>query len=426
MPLFSERTRIVHLLRRAGFDASRAEREHYFALGLEGTIDALLNYEQAPDPVEDRIAGMTFDLGKVQEVSRWWFVRMVGTGRPLQEKMTLFWHGHLTSAAHKVTRADLMLGQNQFFRANALAPFDRIMKGITRDPAMLTWLDNRSNVKTAPNENYARELMELFTMGVGNYSERDVKEAARALTGMGIRRDGTYVFNVRLHDDGAKTFLGQTGPFGADDIIDIICRQAVTPSFLSRKLFEFFAHEKPTDADIGPMVQAYWDSGYSVRDMMRALFRSEAFYSDASYRQHVKGPTEHVAGAFRLLGIVPDDKLSPRGPQLIAGMGQRLLDPPDPSGWDEGAAWISTGNLLQRVNLGATLAPLPGADAAAAPETTTDAKSILDAALDLLVDGAVSADTRSLLTAEVTATPAALRKKRALQLIMGLPEFQFA
>ncbi len=422
MPIADERTRIVHLLRRAGFDGPPAERERYFALGLRASVDALVDYERTPDPADDIVAGMGFDLSKLPEVSRWWFVRMVASARPLQEKMTLFWHGHLTSAAHKVGRADMMLGQNQFFRANALAPFDQIMKGISRDPAMLTWLDNRSNVKDAPNENYARELMELFTMGIGAYTERDVQEAARALTGMAVRRPGVYFFNARLHDSGVKTFLGQTGPFGADDIIDIICRRPETPRFLARNLFEFFAHENPSGDELRPMIDAYESAGYSVREMMRALLRSDAFYSDLSYRSRVKSPTEFVAGVFRALGIAPDDQASRRGPQIIALMGQTLLDPPDPSGWDEGAAWISTGSLLQRVNLGATLSQ----SAARSQEGPTESAPIVDALLGLLVDGAVSPATRALLIEQVGAAPARQRRQRALQLVIGLPEFQFA
>ena len=263
--MLDERTRIVHLLRRAGFGASRVERERYFALGLSGTLDLLLDDDAVADPVEQQLAGMTFDFTKKRELPRWWFVRMVGTDRPLREKMTLFWHGFLTSAITKVKQPAFMLNQNKLFRANAMPMFDAMLRDVTRDPAMLTWLDNRSNQKAAPNENYARELLELYSMGVGNYTETDVKEAARALTGMGVQRDGRYTFRPQLFDNGVKTFLSQTGPFGADDIIAIICRHEATPRFLAGKLFRFFAHENPSDAEIAPMVQAYQASGYSVR-----------------------------------------------------------------------------------------------------------------------------------------------------------------
>lgn len=439
MAVTDDRTRIVHLLRRAGFGASAAERERYYTLGVDGTLDTLLNYENIPDSVDGLLAGQTFDFTKTDQVQRWWFTRMVKSNHPLQEKMTLFWHGHLTSAIHKVDRADFMYGQNQLFRANALGIFDDILKKVTRDPAMLTWLDNRSNVRGNPNENYARELMELFTMGVGNYTETDVKESARALTGMGVQRDGTYVFRDRLFDSGVKTFLGKTGAFGADDIIGIICQRAETPRFLSRALFTFFVHDKPTDADLAPIIQAYWDSGHSVKAMMKAMLQgggnpfsfdggSGVFYSDAACRAHVTSPTEFVASTYRTLGIPMTVDNASNGVRLITAMGQRLLDPPDPSGWDEGPSWISTGNLLQRVNFAASLSRSNSYTPAELAPGLSDPTAIVDRLLALFVDGAVSANTRSMLVKEVSAAgnAAAGRIQRALNLVLALPEYQFA
>ena len=429
--MLNERTRIVHLLRRAGFGASRAERERYFALGLNGTLDRLLDDDAIADPVEQQLAGMTFDLTRPQELQRWWFVRMVGTDRPLREKMTLFWHGFLTSALTKVQQPAFMLNQNKLFRASAMTTFDTMLKAVTRDPAMLTWLDNRSNQKAAPNENYARELLELYSMGVGNYAETDVKAAARALTGMGVQRDGSYTFRPQLFDSGVKTFLGHTGPFGADDIIAIICRHKATPRFLAGKLFRFFAHENPTDAEIAPMVQAYQASGYSLRAMLRALFSADAFYGDATYRAHITSPAEFVASTYRTLGIPLTARTGADGPRLMQLMGQQLFNPPDPSGWDEGPFWIGTGGLLQRVNFAATLSRSNTVTAAALVDNATSAAAIIDALLSLLVDGAVSAQTRTTLLTQVSAAPAGAlppsgRFGRALQLVLSLPEYQFA
>ena len=423
--MLDERTRIVHLLRRAGFGASPADRERYFALGLNGTLDRLLDDDAIADPVEQQLAGMTFDLTRPQELPRWWFVRMVGTDRPLREKMTLFWHGFLTSAITKVQQPTPMLNQNKLFRASAMTTFDAMLKAITRDPAMLTWLDNRSNVKDAPNENYARELLELYSMGIGNYTETDVKEAARALTGMGVLRNGSYTFRPQLFDGGIKTFLGQTGPFGADDIIAIICQQEATPRFLAGKLFRFFAHESPTAAEIAPMVQAYQESGYSLRAMLRALFSSDVFYADATYRAHITSPAEFVAGTYRTLGLALTDRAIADGPRLIQFMGQQLFNPPDPSGWDEGPSWIGTGSLLQRVNFAATLAR-GSAVGPALVDNATGAAAIVDALLALLVDGAVSEGTRTTLVSQVNAAPSSGRLRRALQLVLSLPEYQFA
>ena len=220
MPLDSERARVAHLLRRAGFGPSQQELNEYAQLGFDGAVSRLVNYESMPE-VPDRVAPEEVGL------QVWWLDKMVHTNRPLQEKMTLFWHGHLTSALKKVKDPNLLQAQNALFRANALGNFGEILRAISRDGAMIRWLDLQTNRKGAPNENYARELMELFTLGVGNYTEDDVDEAARAFTGWSATPDGQFVFRRMQHDFDQKTILGQTGPFDGDDVSDMLAASPV-------------------------------------------------------------------------------------------------------------------------------------------------------------------------------------------------------
>src|SRR5438105_3178225 len=211
MAFETERARVAHLLRRAGFGSTEAELDEYTALGFLGAVDRLLNYDQLDDSATDQlVANIPIDGRNVEAARYAWMTRMLYTRRPLQEKMTLFWHTHFATATSKVRQVGLMVQQIQLFRDNALGSFETLLQHVTRDPAMLQWLDNNQNRKGAPNENYAREVMELFTMGIGNYTDADVKEAARAFTGYSAGRNGQFIFNAEQHDSDAKTFLGET------------------------------------------------------------------------------------------------------------------------------------------------------------------------------------------------------------------------
>src|SRR5579885_898094 len=276
----SDDVKLRHLLRRAGFGASSAELDQYRKLGLSGTVDRLIDYESVDNSaLENRLKSYNLDPNKYADLARWWALRMIYTARPLEEKMTLFWHGLLTSAVSKVGRSNPMFVQNQFLRANALGSFPDILKGISKDPAMMVWLDLETNRKGHANENYARELMELFSMGVGNYTEQDVRESARAFTGWVVRRKlsapGAYDFESafvpRFHDTGSKTFLGQTGNFNGDDVVDIIVKEPVSAQFITRKLFSFFVYPNPTDDELKPFVDVYTSSKYSIRAVMKAI-----------------------------------------------------------------------------------------------------------------------------------------------------------
>src|SRR5436190_3157953 len=251
MVLDTERSRVAHLLRKAGFGFTEAELEEYTALGFTASVERLLNFEQVDDSaLEQRLADMQLDLGSFETARYWWLTRMLYTRRPLQEKMVLFWHNHLATASSKVRTADLMLQQIALFRAAALGNFETLLQRVTRDPAMLYWLDNRENRKGAPNENYAREVMELFTVGIGNYTEEDIKEAARAFTGYASDRQSVYVFNADDHDDGLKTFMGETRNWDADEVLARLVRHPATARFITRKLFAYFVHDQPSSATL--------------------------------------------------------------------------------------------------------------------------------------------------------------------------------
>ena len=348
-PLFLEdpRMRMGHLLRRAGFGANEEEMDRFLAMGEEATVEYLIEYEAADDSaLEKRLSGLGLDLEKLRDLQRWSLLRMIYTQRPLQEKMVLFWHGLLTSAFKKVGKGPYMLNQDQLFRRQALGEYDVLLKAISRDSAMLIWLDSRVNNKKAPNENFARELMELFSMGIGPYTEADVRESARAFTGWGLKKKD-FIFRENQHDYGTKTFLGRTGEYSGDDIVDIIMEHPATAQFVCRKLFMFFVHDDPEAATLTSLARTFNDTRYSVKAVMRQILTSPDFYSSKAYRAKIKSPAEFVAGTVRVLGIETDGR--PLN-ALTDRMGQILFSPFDVSGWPGGAAWINSSTLLQRLN----------------------------------------------------------------------------
>ncbi|MBI5378644.1 MAG: DUF1800 domain-containing protein [Nitrospirae bacterium] len=345
-----DRETVAHLGRRAAFGARREEVDYFYALGPDKTLDFLLNDEQVPnDQMEQALAVQPFDLSTYQGIVQWWLFRMVHTWRPLEEKMTLFWHGHFTSAMSKVQNTTMMLNQNQLLRRHALGNFRNLSLDIYKDPAMLLWLDNATNRVGKPNENFARELMELFTMGVGNYTEQDVREVARAFTGHTIdRTTGTYLFRSSWHDYGTKTVLGQTGNWDGDDIINLLVPREATGRFMARKFLKMFVYEDPEPALIDALARVYFESSYSVKAMMTWILTSDAFYSDRARGALVRNPTELVVNTIRTLEVRSD--FSPFVSRLNS-MGQALFNPPDVEGFDGGMAWINTSTLLQRVNM---------------------------------------------------------------------------
>lgn len=348
-----ERRKLAHLLRRAGFGARPSEWEEYSRLGLAETTRRLLHPEATPDNLEEllkTIGGNFVDFDTLDGVRSWWIFRMAQTRRPLEEKMTLFWHNHFATANYKVNNPRWMANQIETFRKHALGNFRSLLLEMARDPAMLVWLDGAQNKLGAPNENFAREVLELFTVGVGSgYTERDIQEAARCFTGW-VYDNGarTFVFNPFLHDDGWKTVLGQSGNFHGDEVIDIIVRQPATGKYLATKLWKFFVADDAPPREIERVAKAYFANNFSVGAMVEAILTSPAFYDERNYYTRIKSPVEFVVNVIRTLDV---PLLTIKNlPDVIEAMGQDLLNPPNVAGWPGGKAWINTRTLLARVN----------------------------------------------------------------------------
>jgi uncharacterized protein (DUF1800 family) len=426
MALDNERSQIAHLLRRAGFGATQSELDQYARLGFAGAVDRLLQPEQVDDSAADQaLAPLAASLNgpkQIEAAKYWWLNRMLYTQRPLQEKLTLFWHNHFATANSKVNNSTLMLQQIQLFRDGGLGNFETLLQKVTRDPAMLIWLDNRLNRKAAPNENYAREVQELFTVGISNYTEQDVHEAARAFTGHTLDRTLTYVFNKNQHDAGAKTFEGQSGNFDADDILGILVRNPATARFITTKLFTWFVYDSPDASVIDRLAATFSGSGFDIRAVMRDIFTGPEFLSPQAYHSIVKQPVDYVVGSLKSLNV---QNVGRDVTAVLRRMGQDLLNPPDVSGWRGGAAWINSSTLFERFNWGDRLAM--GRDAAkpyfddvpgqiqALGATSPDA--LVDAYLGLFVDGDVTPEARqSLIDYLNTPTPLTLSDGGAMDL----------
>ncbi len=358
----------AHLYRRAGFgprpeDLAEAER-----LGLEGTLDLLLRGRPHADEVLETLA----DVGRVaaerddggHQLRGWWLYCMLQGGHPLREKMTLFWHNHFATSLVKVQDPALMFRQNTLLRMQALGRFGPLLQAISRDGAMLVWLDSNSNVKGHPNENFAREVMELFSLGVGHYTEKDVREAARAFTGWRMEGGG-FAFDARLHDGGSKTVLGQTGNWDGGDVVRIVLQQPAVARFLVRKLYHYLVSEKaePPDALLEPLCSSFRRSDYDIAGLVRTILASRHFYSAHAFRQRIKGPVEYVLGAvqsvYRRYGETESD-YRPLPQQVlvvpIEAIGQSLFAPPNVKGWPGGPAWLNTSTVLERDNFAEALA----------------------------------------------------------------------
>ena len=286
---------------------------------------------------------------ETRRVGYWWAERMLDTPRPLEEKMALFWHGHFATAQNKVRDYRKMLGQIDLFERHATGNFGELLVAVAQDPAMLYYLDAGVNVKGGANENFAREVMELFTMSVGNYTEQDVREAARAFTGWNFE-NLDFVVNAAKHDDGTKTFLGQTGTFDGVEVLDIILDQPVTAEFISSKIYRFFVREDLSQALTAELGALLRDNDYELRPLLMTVFLSRDFYSEASYGAHIKGPVEHVITMLKQLGAgdvpgVPDFN------RTTIALGQHLLNPPSVAGWAQGRSWITPALLQERGNV---------------------------------------------------------------------------
>jgi uncharacterized protein (DUF1800 family) len=286
---------------------------------------------------------------ETQRLGLWWANRMLTTPRPLEEKLTLFWHGHFATAENKVRDYRMMLRQNVMLRERASGRLRDLLVGILKDPAMLVFLDNGENVKAHPNENFGRELLELFTMGVGNYSERDVREAARAFTGW-TNDVLDFKFDQTQHDFGEKTFLGRQGPFDGEDIIDAILKQPVTGEFVAAKIYRYFVREDISDSVRTSLGRSFRESGYEMKPLLKRIFLAKDFYSPKSYATQVKSPVHLVVSTYKKMGLTEVPTIPDFG-RMTVGLGQSLFNPPNVAGWAGGRTWITPATLLQRGNM---------------------------------------------------------------------------
>ena len=382
----------AHLLNRAGFGGSPSEIKTFHALGRERAADSLLTPVEALDSfpalpwtTAERVqadrreyseqrkimleAMHELSAENAQEMKRqfvkkfqkenrehslqaqdWWFKRMLTTQAPLREKMTLFWHDHFATSSQKVKQAVWMVRQNELFRSHAFGSFRDLTQAILLDPAMSLYLDNQGTKKEMPNENFPRELMELFTLGEGHYTEQDIREAARAFTGYQLSViKGQVTFRPRQWDSSDKTIFGKTAPFTGKEVIDLIFTKKQAARLMAKKLWEFFVSENPAATIVESLATRFQQHDFQVGPLLREIFLSQEFYTEKSMRTQIKAPVQFLLALLKQLEITepPSDFAITAGNQL----GQVLFAPPNVAGWDWGQAWINTNTLLTRYNL---------------------------------------------------------------------------
>ncbi|MXY20186.1 MAG: DUF1800 domain-containing protein [Dehalococcoidia bacterium] len=461
---------VSHLMRRAGFGATRAEIEELSEKSYEDIVEDLLHPERTEDLEEDVLKRYNIELSYHDAYQLWsgrWIWRMINSRRPLEEKMALFWHHVFATAWYKSEHSPTIINQIETFREVGMSDLRTILIELSKDPAMNYWLDNCENHADQPNENWGRELLELFSMGVGNYSEDDIKNAARAFTGWTFKQpiplypyghyESGFEYLPEDHDDSEKTFLGHTGNLNGEDIIDIIIQQEPTFRFLARHLYNFFVADEPQVPawDIEPpndpeaidaLVEAFKEGNGDIRTVLRTLFNSD-FFKDAQFKK-VKNPAELVAGTIKLVGTY--DLLPAPGQSVgaLSGattvMGQSLMNPPTVEGWHTGHEWIDGGTLNERVNFAVNQfndLSAPGVQdiiSRLSEGGTLSPDQLVDRCLDLVGPLEVGADTRTALSAyadsvgdvdlgsDEARTENAGKVARMLQLIVASREYQFA
>lgn len=419
-----DRPRAAHLLRRVGFAPSEVELQAALKDGLKATVDRLLDQPaDSPEHVElDDIGAALAARNEIGALRGWWLLRMCRTQRPLHARLALFWHNHFATSNTKLNNAALMLQQLRTFERHGLGRFDALLLEVARDPAMLVWLDGDQNVKGRPNENFARELFELFSLGVGNYTESDIKEAARAFTGW-RQHAGVFRFVPPEHDDGAKTVFNQTGPFDGADIVRLAIAQPACGRFLATKLLREFVTPQPDDALVDATAELLRSMKFDIRATLRTLFMSKAFFDADAYRARVKSPVEFAVGVVRSLHLkVPAEQLG----DTVSQMGQRLFEPPSVKGWDGHRTWLNSATMLVRLNAASQAIENPafGAGGLLNRYNLQGAPAITNFCGDLALDGRPPEALREALKGLNGADVEVLRK--ALGLLLTAPEYQMA
>jgi uncharacterized protein (DUF1800 family) len=438
---------VGHLYRRAAFGATTSELAAALKAGPEKAVERLLQpdekaadvFVQQTDPLAQSIARGN----NGPQLRAWWLYRMLYTPQPLHEKLTLFWHNHFATSNAKLQSVGFMIGQYRLMYRHALGNFATMLQEMSKDPAMLVWLDTRGSKKGTPNENYARELMELFSLGPGNYTEQDIREAARAFTGWDLR-DGKAIFNSDNHDDGDKTVLGQTGKWKGEDIVRFCLDQPAAPRFIARKLFRFLISDTTpaTPELIEPLAEQLRKSNWDFGALVKTALRSNLFFSPHSYRTSIKCPVEFAIGIVRALeGRIGTTQLA----LALEGLGQSVFYPPSVKGWDGGPAWLNGQTLLYRQNLSLALTSTEDdrfgrrCDPAALVRKygKQSDEDVVDFFVQLLLQNDVSADARAKLVAYLAESRkrsfpaywseqdvADHRIRSVCHLVLTLPEFQ--
>ncbi|HKI34817.1 MAG TPA: DUF1800 domain-containing protein [Gemmataceae bacterium] len=437
--------KVGHLYRRAAFGATWSELEGGVKDGPEKAIDKLLQGGPGQEAFDRETAQLAESIRRAnngQQARAWWLYRMLYSPQPLREKVTLFWHNHFATSNAKVNNAAYMLGQYDLMRQHALGNFRSLLQEMSKDPAMMVWLDTSLSKKGMPNENYARELMELFSLGIGNYTEKDIREAARAFTGWEIK-DGKGDFNPKQHDATEKTVLGKTGNFKGEDVVNICLEQKSAPYFVCGKVYRFLISETtpPTPELLEPLATQFRKSDYDFGALVKTVLRSNQFFSAGAYRGRIKAPVDFALGIVRgLEGKTGTTALA----ATLEELGQNVFYPPSVKGWDGGPTWLNGQTLLTRQNL--TLALTSTEDtrfgrrtdpAALAKKHDKKGPELVDFFLRLFLQGDVPAESRAKLEdyqkhADKQTYPVYWTKQDAedhrvrslCRLVLTLPEFQ--
>jgi len=386
-------TTAAHLMNRAGFGGSPQDIENLRQMGLYKAVSWFVDYEKIPDdtPAPDWAHPDPEVIARRQAISQaadpetrrmlqqqqnqdeysqmadlryWWIRRMALGPRPFQEKMTLFWHGHFATSFEKVRMPYFLWLQNETLRQNATGNFNQLLIAASEDPAMLNYLDGERSNKNNPNENFAREVMELFTLGEGNYTEQDIQQAAKAYTGWGLSKDRLhYEYHPYNHNDGPKTIFGQTGNFTGEDVLNMICAKPECARFITKKLWRFFVQDEPPEPIVDALATEFHGHDMDIKRLMTVIFRSKEFYASDVIRSQIKSPVQWlIASTHQLQAPLPTQPMSL---VMLSQLGEELFNPPNVKGWDGGIAWITTNGLLDRYNFAAALVegnrvPLPG------------------------------------------------------------------
>ena len=418
-----------HLLGRAGYGVRSDRLEEAVREGLDRTVERVLSGEKPGEMFRETfretdalLKTSALEADSIDSLKAWWAFRLTESPHPLEERMTLMWHDHFATSYQKVQSVRMMADQNRLFRREALGRFDRLLLDVARDPAMLVWLDSNLNRKRQPNENFSRELFELFGLGLGNYTEKDIQEAARAFSGWHVRH-GRYWFNEAQCDRGSKQVLGKTGAFDGEDVIRVTLEQPACSRLIARRLLEEFVAPGPKPEQVEELAGRLKHHRWQLRPVLGELFRSELFFAERSRGARIKSPIELVVGTFRQLGGTAAYSSMV---ELTAQLGQDLFQPPSVKGWDGDRGWLNTASMILRLNFASEVTGGRGLGRlgeGAAREMKSAAR--VDGLTRSIVRRPLIASTRGKIIREVEAAAGADRQRRvAWHMVVSLPEYQ--